>query len=236
MTKIIGIIGGMGPMATVDLMEKIIRNTPAKEDQEHIHVIADNNAQIPDRSSAILGRGEDPTPLLVQSAQRLQNAGAELLVIACNTAHFYYNAVKKAIQIPILHIPLETAYYLNSNNFKKVGLLATDGTVKSKLYQRYFLKYDIEYIRTDNKLQEKVMQGIYDIKAGRFDSAYLHLSMVAEQLKKNGAEAIVAGCTEVPLVLKSKKEMCIIDPADIIAKKVIEVARGINTERFKISI
>ncbi|NBI28702.1 cysteate racemase [Chengkuizengella marina] len=236
MTKIIGIIGGMGPMATVDLMEKIIKNTPAKEDQEHIHVIADNNAQIPDRSSAILGKGEDPTPLLVKSAQRLQNAGAEMLVIACNTAHFYYNAVKKAIQIPILHIPLETAYYLNSNYFKKVGLLATDGTVKSKLYQRYFLKYDIEYIQMDNKLQENVMQGIYDIKAGRLDSAYLHLSMAAEQLKKNGAEAIVAGCTEVPLVLKSTKEMCIIDPADIIAKKVIEVARGINTERFKISI
>ncbi|NDI36243.1 amino acid racemase [Chengkuizengella sediminis] len=236
MNKTIGIIGGMGPMATVDLMEKIIKNTPAKDDQEHIHVIADNNAQIPDRSSAILGKGEDPTPLLVQSAQRLQNAGADLLVIACNTAHFFYNAVKKTIQIPILHIPLETAYHLKKNNFNKVGLLATEGTVKSKLYQRYFQKYDIEFIRTDYTLQEKVMQGIYDIKGGKLDTGYMHLSFVAEQLKKSGAEAIVAGCTEVPLVLKSTEEMCVIDPTDIIAKKVIEVATGIDKERFKISI
>ncbi|MDP5275483.1 aspartate/glutamate racemase family protein [Chengkuizengella axinellae] len=233
MSKVIGIIGGMGPMATVDLMEKIIANTPAKQDQEHIHVIADNNSQIPDRTSAILGRGKDPTPWMIQSAQRLQNAGAEILVMACNTAHFFYNAVRSSIHIPILHIPLETAYYLKINHYKSVGLLATDGTIKSKLYQRYFENFEINYIPTDEILQEKVMEGIYEVKGGKLETGSQLLSEAAEQLISNGADAIIAGCTEVPLVLHSTEDCCVIDPTEIIANKVIEVATD-NRELFPI--
>src|SRR5205085_11559342 len=97
MQKVDGIIGGMGPLATVDLMNKIIFYTPAKKDQDHIHIIVDNYSQIPDRTTAILGKGTDPAPFIIQSAQRLENAGADFLVIACNTAHFYFNSIENSI-------------------------------------------------------------------------------------------------------------------------------------------
>lgn len=224
MQKVVGIIGGMGPLATVDLMNKIISNTPAMKDQDHIHIIADNYSQIPDRTTAILGKGIDPTPYIVQSAQRLQNAGADFLVIACNTAHFFYKAAKKSVNIPILHMPLETARFVQENNFRKVGLLATDGTIKTELYQNSCQRYRIDVIEPDRKMQEKVMEGIYAIKSGDLETGFLYLSMVANKLKDNGAEAIIAGCTEVPLVLKPSKNICVIDPTEIVAKMVINKA------------
>ncbi|KAB2336189.1 amino acid racemase [Cytobacillus depressus] len=234
MQKVVGIIGGMGPLATVDLMNKIISYTPAMKDQDHIHIIADNYSQIPDRTTAILGKGIDPTPYIVQSAQRLQNAGAELLVIACNTAHFFYEAAEKSVSIPILHMPLETTRFVQENNIKKVGLLATDGTIKSKLYQNSCRNYRIDVIEPDKELQEKVMEGISAIKGGNLEAGFLHLSMVANQLKENGAEAIIAGCTEVPLVLKSSENICIIDPTEILAKIVIKIANEKDKEIIEV--
>ncbi len=230
MQKIVGIIGGMGPLATVDLMNKIISYTPAMRDQDHIHIIADNYSQIPDRTTAILGKGIDPTPYIVQSAQRLQNAGAEFLVIACNTAHFFYEAAKRSVSVPILHMPLETARFVQENNFRKVGLLATDGTIKTKLYQNSCQNYRIDVIEPDKEMQEKVMEGIYAIKGGNLETGFLHLSTVADKLKESGAEAIIAGCTEVPLVLKSSENICVIDPTEIVAKMVIKIANRTDKE------
>ncbi|MFB9759818.1 aspartate/glutamate racemase family protein [Ectobacillus funiculus] len=234
MQKVVGIIGGMGPLATVDLMNKIISYTPAMKDQDHIHIIADNYSQIPDRTTAILGKGIDPTPYIVQSAQRLQNAGADFLVIACNTAHFFYEAAKRSVSTPILHMPLETARFVQENNFRKVGLLATDGTIKTQLYQNSCQSYKIDVIEPDKEMQEKVMEGIYAIKGGNLETGCLYLSTVADKLKESGAEAIIAGCTEVPLVLKSSENTCIIDPTEIAAKMVIKIANG--TEKEVISV
>ncbi|MFD6438749.1 aspartate/glutamate racemase family protein [Peribacillus sp. NPDC060186] len=230
MQNVVGIIGGMGPLATVDLMSKIISYTPARRDQDHIHIIADNYTQIPDRTTAILGKGIDPTPYIVQSAQRLQNAGAEFLVIACNTAHFYFEIVKKSVSIPILHMPLETARFVQENNFRKVGLIATDGTIKTKLYQRSCEHYGINVIEPDKEMQEKVMQGIYAIKASNLETGLLCLSRVANKMRENGVEAIIAGCTEVPLVLQSSEDIRIIDPAEVLAKMVIRIANGTDKE------
>lgn len=234
MQRVVGIIGGMGPLATVDLMNKIISYTPAMKDQDHIHIIADNYSQIPDRTTAILGKGIDPTPYIVQSAQRLQNAGADFLVIACNTAHFFYKAVKRSVNIPILHMPLETARFVQENKFRKVGLLATDGTVKTELYQNSCQNYRIDVIEPDKEMQKKVMEGIYAIKSGDLKTGCLHLSMVADKLKESGAEAIIAGCTEVPLVLKSSKNICVIDPTEIVAKVVIKIANKTEKELIKV--
>lgn len=234
MQKVVGIIGGMGPLATVDLMNKIISYTPAMKDQDHIHIIADNYSQIPDRTTAILGKGIDPTPYIVQSAQRLQNAGAEFLVIACNTAHFFYEAAKRSVSIPILHMPLETARFAQENNFRKVGLLATDGTIKTKLYQNSCQNYRVDVIEPDKEMQEKVMEGIYAIKGGNLETGFLYLSMVSDKLKESGAEAIIAGCTEVPLVLKSSESICLIDPTEIVAKMVIKIGNGTEREIIQV--
>ncbi|MFE4705661.1 aspartate/glutamate racemase family protein [Peribacillus simplex] len=224
MQKVVGIIGGMGPLATVDLMNKIISYTPAKKDQDHIHIIADNYSQIPDRTTAILGKGTDPTPFIVQSAQRLENAGADFLVMACNTAHFYFKSIKESVSIPILHMPLETARFLHVNNMRRVGLLATDGTISTKLYQQGCQSYDINAIEPDRQMQKEVMEGIYAIKGSDLEKGRLYLSRVADKLIKRGAEAIIAGCTEIPLVLKSSQNICIIDPTEILAKSVIKTA------------
>ncbi|MCL6570354.1 MAG: amino acid racemase [Bacillus sp. (in: Bacteria)] len=224
MKKVVGIIGGMGPLATVDLMNKIISYTPALRDQDHIHIIADNYTQIPDRTNAILGKGTDPTRYLIQSAQLLENAGADFLVIACNTAHYFFESVKKSVSIPILHMPLETIRFLQENNFRKVGLLATDGTIKTKLYQHLCENYGIEVIEPDIEFQKEVMEGIYAIKGDNLEKGRLCLTKVANKLIKRGAEAIVAGCTEIPLVLKSSQDIFIIDPTEILAKTVIKTA------------
>jgi aspartate racemase len=223
MQKVVGIIGGMGPSATVDLMNKIITHTPATRDQDHIHIIVDNYAQIPDRTNAILGEGTSPAPFIIESAKRLQNAGAELLAMACNTAHFYYDVVQESVQIPILHMPLETAQYLHKHHFTKIGLLATDGTLKTQLYKKSCEQYGIEVMEPDTEMQKHVMQGIYAIKGGDFEKGLFSLSTVATGLREEGAEAIIGGCTEVPLVLHN-----IIDPTEVLAKKVIEMAKEIQ--------
>ncbi|MDQ0199345.1 cysteate racemase [Neobacillus ginsengisoli] len=224
MQKVVGIIGGMGPLATVDLMNKIIFYTPAKKDQDHIHIIVDNYSQIPDRTTAILGKGTDPAPFIIQSAQRLENAGADFLAIACNTAHFYFKSIKNSVSIPILHMPLETARYLHENNLRRVGLLATDGTINTGLYQHSCQANDINVIEPDIQMQKEVMEGIYAIKGSDLEKGRLYLSKVANKLINRGAEAIIAGCTEIPLVLKSSQDICVIDPTEILAKTVIKTA------------
>lgn len=221
MQKVVGIIGGMGPLATVDLMKKIISFTRAKEDQDHIHIIADNYPQIPDRTAAIVGNGIAPTSFMIESAQRLENAGADILVIACNTAHFFYEAVQQAVHIPILHMPFETVCFLKEQTIKKVGLLATDGTIMTNLYQSSCLQYNIDIELPDKQLQKLVMEGIYAIKSGRLEKGQLYLSTVAETLEERHVDAIIAGCTEVPIVLQSSEKIQIIDPTEIAARKIV---------------
>ncbi|MGP7815619.1 aspartate/glutamate racemase family protein [Niallia sp. 01092] len=230
MQKVVGIIGGMGPLATVDLMNKIISRTPARKDQDHIHIMADNYAQIPDRTKAIMGKGIDPAPYMIQSAQRLQNAGADFLVIACNTAHYFFEPVKKFVVIPIMHMPLETTNYLHKKRLKKVGLLATDGTTNTEIYQNSCQEYEIEVINPDTEMQKKVMEAIYAIKGGNLEVGQTCLLTAANNLINQGAEAIIAGCTEIPLVLKPSQDICVIDPTEILAKAVIKKVNGKEQE------
>ena len=130
--KTIGILGGMGPAATADLFTKIINNTEAGCDQEHLHVIIDSNTNIPDRTEALIHGGADPTEQMTQSARRLAEAGAELIVMPCNTAHGFYDAVCASVPVPVLHMIKLTAEELMRHEITRAGLLATDGTVQSE--------------------------------------------------------------------------------------------------------
>ena len=129
--KTIGIIGGMGPEASGDLFFKILRETDAACDQAHIPILLDSNTRIPDRTAAILSGGADPRPELIRSAKRLEQAGAEVLVMSCNTAHYFYEDIIKEISVPFLHMPRLTAEAVKEQGMKKVALLATSGTVNS---------------------------------------------------------------------------------------------------------
>lgn len=230
--KIIGILGGMGPEATIDLFQKIVKLTPAHQDQEHLRIIIDNNPKIPDRSKAILYNGENPLPELIKTAQNLQKAGADFIIIPCNTAHFYYNEIQKMVSIPILNMIEETALYLH-NNFpyiKKVSLFATKGTYQAGLYESYLKSFSIELLIPQKEEQDQLMEIIYGVKSGK-DLNFLkkQLIKIAQTQIQIGTQAIIAGCTELPLLLKNGDiEIPIVDPTLILAKKAIEKAKYVE--------
>lgn len=226
MINTIGIMGGMGPLATVDLMNKIIRLTPAKSDQDHIHMIVDSYPQIPDRTSAIMGTGMNPLPFMKQSAMKLEGAGAELIAIACNTAHFYLQDIQAAINIPILNMPEETVRFIDEVGLRSVALLATDGTMATKLYQKSLRKSEIAVVEPDEITQVSVMEGIYAVKAGDITKGKNLLFQASQTMIEKGAEAVIAGCTEIPLVLSESDGIKVIDPSHILAKKVVDITLG----------
>jgi aspartate racemase len=232
--KIIGILGGMGPEATIDLFGKIVKETKVKKDQDHLRILIDNNPKIPDRTLAIQKKGPSPLPQLIRSAKVLENAGADFIIIPCVTAHHYYDALQRRIKIPVLHLVEETVRFIQGKlkRIHKIGLLATTGTIKSGLFQKAFSQTEIILILPDPESQEKwVMEAIYGnqgIKAiGPSETSKRLILDASRKLILQGAQAIIAGCTEVPLVLKEGDiPVPVIDPISILARVAIEKAQG----------
>ena len=226
MKKIIGIIGGMGPLATADLFTKIINFTDAEKDGDHIHILIDNNPKIPDRTSAILYGTESPLPYLVESANRLVTAGADFLIIPCITSHGFYDELSKKVSIPILNIAEETAKYLVKNSLTKAVLLATDGTRHTDVFGKMFKKFDIDLLYPSDSVQTEVMNVIYKgVKAGadKWDTSILNAEL--ERLTGQGAQAVILGCTELPLAaVKYGINGNLVDPTTVLAMAAIENA------------
>lgn len=225
-SKVVGIIGGMGPDATVDLMVKIIRATPAKVDQEHIRILVDNNPQIPPRGEAIMGEGESPGPVMAEMASHLEKWGADFLVIACNTAHFYLPDVISAVKIPVLNMIEETIEVIKKDGVNNVMLLATEATVKTKLFEKGLTEVGINLLIPTQPYQEKVQQIINTVKAGRFDE----MGNLIEEILNHGiehcAEALILGCTDLPVVFNLIKDppLSLYDPTEIMAQAVVKKA------------
>ena len=221
--KAIGIIGGMGPMATADLFTKLIQMTDAACDAEHIHILIDNNPKTPDRTGAILHGTESPLPYLIRSANRLQTAGADFLLIPCITSHYFMQELTEQIEIPIMSMIEETAKQLQSSHIKKVVVLATDGTRKAKVFDRVFVKYGIEICYPCAEAQSALMDVIYKgVKAGSSAWDMTALNAEIDRLLSAGAEAVVLGCTELPLAAKMYGiNGVLIDPTDILARAAI---------------
>ncbi len=229
MEKIIGILGGMGPLATVDLFSKIIHCTAAAKDQDHIRIIIDNNPKIPDRTAAILGEGEDPLPLMRQTAVNLERAGADFILFPCNTAHYWYDDLQRSVDVPVMHMIEEVARHIQQLGLHKVGLLATTGTLKTRLYHRFLDPFQIHIILPDHTAQtELVMEAIYMIKAmGKHgNEATSKLLSAARDLISHGAQGIIAGCTEIPLVLfQNDLSVPLIEPVSVLAQAAVKAAR-----------
>ena len=201
--KTIGILGGMGPLATADLFKKIILMTEAEKDQDHIRVLIDSNTNIPDRTAAILSGGADPVPELTKSAKILEQAGADLLIMPCNTAHYFYEDVKKAVSIPVLSIIESAADKVLRSGQKKALILATDGTGKAGVYDKVFNRRGIETVYPDAGTQKKVMSIIYEgVKAGAPKEGRMEklTADINDFIKKTGTVAVLA-CTELPLAV-----------------------------------
>ena len=227
--RIIGILGGMGPLATADLFRRIVEKTPAKRDQDHPRIIIYNNPKIPDRTAFILGNGEDPRPELIASARKLEEWGTDFIIMPCNTAHFFAETIQKAIKIPLVNMVEETAKVVREMGLRKVGLLATDGTIKGLVYHRALLKYGVG-IAVPNKVdQEEVMRAIYaGVKAGNLELGRKLLLEVARRLEKR-SDGIIAGCTEVSVALRQEDlSVPLIDPMDVIAEKAVRLALGLE--------
>jgi aspartate racemase len=228
--RIIGILGGMGPEATADLFKEIIRLTPAQRDQEHIPLLIYSNTRIPDRTAAILEGGEDPRPYLVQSARVLEKAGAGILAIPCNTAHYFLAEIQAAVSIPILNMVLETLSALRERipAVKAAGLLATRGTAQSRIYHDSFEKHAVKVLVPDPKRQEGVSAAISQVKTGIIGPETRDLLMsAAASLVDAGAEAVILGCTEIPLVLdESAASFPCLNATRILAQAAVDWALG----------
>jgi len=228
--KVIGILGGMGPLATADLFRRIVEKTPAKRDQDHPRIIIYNNPKIPDRTAFILGNGGDPRPELIASAKKLEECGADFIIMPCNTAHFFVETIQRSIRVPLVSMVEETAKAVKKMGLRKVGLLATDGTIKGLVYHRALLKYGVSIAVPGRKGQEDVMRAIYQgVKAGNLKLGRELLLRVAKRLEKR-ADGLIAGCTEVSVALKpGDVSVPLVDPMDIIAERAVEIALGAET-------
>ena len=204
--KTLGVIGGLGPMATAYFMQLIIDMTDASTDQEHIPMIIYNCPQIPDRTNYLLGKSkENPGPQIIECGRKIENAGAELIAIPCITAHALFPEIEKELNIPVLHIIKETAAYLKSEGVKKIGLEATDGTVQTGVFQRELERQGIEVILPSAEKQEMVMHIIYNnVKAGRRVDMD-RFGQIEAELHEKGAEVIVLGCTELSMISRDEK-------------------------------
>ena len=231
--KTVGIVGGVGPEASNKFCELLIKNTSAKRDQENIPFLHFCNPHIPDRTDFIMGNGEDPTGDLIETSRALELAGVDFLVIPCNTAHYFLSQIQAGVSIPIVDMTkvLVKSVLSGYPPIKKIGLLATTGSIQGEIYQNYFSSVGIEVVLLGDEDQENLVMGaIYGdagIKAGKKILPKRKLRKATDKLVDMGAEAIVLGCTEIPLVLKQKDfDVKLYDPMDLTAKEIVNYVCG----------
>ncbi|HTB88909.1 MAG TPA: amino acid racemase, partial [Steroidobacteraceae bacterium] len=197
MHRVVGIIGGMGPEATLDLMRRVLAKTPAQDDQDHIHLIVESNPKIPSRIAHLIeGTGADPTPELIRIAVNLQRAGAEALAIPCNTAHAYAHSIRRAVNIPLLDmVQLSVDQIASSRRIARVGLLASSAVLATELYTKAFAGHGIAVVHPAR--QDEVMSLIKAVKRGETGSdVQAALARIAAELASR-ADVLLIGCSEL---------------------------------------
>jgi aspartate racemase len=235
----LGVVGGVGPAATVDFMAKVVANTPAGKDQDHIKMVVDQNPQIPDRTANLLRAETDPTLALYATCKRLESAGAHAIAIPCNTAHAFVERIQNHLKIPIINMLAETVDWIAQRYGagKTIGLLATAGTVQSQVYHHAAQRAGLRLLTPNAEQQSKVTDAIYGehgIKAGYTSGLCREQLLEATQhLCEEGAAVVILGCTELPLVLAHGEgfevgghRVALVDPTMILAMKCVEVALG----------
>lgn len=233
---ILGIFGGMGPEATADLYQQILSLTPASKDQEHIPTIIFSNPQVPDRMDAIRDGDGNILPYLTYSVKKLENAGASYIAVPCNTVHYFYNEMQKAVSIPIIHMIKETAKitYLKYPDANKVGLLATTGTIESGLYSDELEKMGYKVIVPDDSIEvHMVMKAVAGIKAKTDPQLNEDLLAIAGQnLSDKGAEVIVLGCTEIPLAYNpGRVNLPVVNATAVLAEKSLAIFQEMSAKK-----
>lgn len=226
MKQAVGVIGGVGPMATVYYMQRVIEMTKAGCDQEHINMLVFNDCDIPDRTAFITEKSPDnPLPVMVEDAKRLEAAGCAFVVIPCNTAHYFYDELEQAVEIPVVNIVEETIRYAKARvqDLSCVGIMATTGTIVTGTYQKYAQRAGLSFAVPDEDEQDLLMQIIYDgVKAGK-PVPRADFDRVANHLRAKGAQCLILGCTELSVL---KRDLPINDPdvldsIDVLASETV---------------
>jgi aspartate racemase len=231
MTKILGVLGGMGPLASAQFMVRLTLLTPAERDQEHIPAVLWSDPRVPDRTAARLGGGEDPLPALLHGIHGLEAAGCGAIAIPCNTAHGWHAAMQEATGLPILHIVEATADELTRLGVTEgpIGIMGTAATLEMRLYQQGLEGRGWQCLVPDAaEMAERVTPGIALVKANRVGEAYSPLAEVARSLVARGAKAVVLGCTEIPLGIAAGPALPfpVADSIDALARAAITWARA----------
>jgi len=230
--KTLGILGGMGPEATIYFFKKITEATRVEKDQDHIHLIIDSNPKIPDRTKYILGEGPNPLSTLLKSLKLLENFGADLVTMPCNTAHYFIDDLRKEAKIEVVSILETTRDYIKEKYplVKNIGLLATSGTIESKIYHKTFENTHYAILTPEKEDQENLMEAIYSkIKRGKIEESRHFFNYLCKKMIGRGSEMIIAGCTEIPLAMETLSvDVPIIDPMEITATYIV---RKIKSEK-----
>jgi aspartate racemase len=230
--KIVGIIGGMGPEATVDLMARIIKATPARDDVDHIRMLVDNNPKVPSRIKALIdGDGESPIPCLQQMARRLADWGVDFLAMPCNTAHYYLRDLQASVAIPVLDmIDLAArAVIVQTPGLKTVGLLASTAVLNLKLYEKRFVESGVALVPPAEHFQTGVMQAIKKIKTSSYGSEVVGaVQAAADNLAGLGAGVLLVACTELSIIGREiRAAVKVFDSAQILAEAIVKEARSL---------
>lgn len=228
--KVAGVIGGMGPAATVDFMSRVMNATPAGDDQQHVRMLVDHNPRIPSRQRAMRGEGESPGPTIAKMASRLQDAGANFLVMPCNLAHAWQADIEAASDIPffsIVELSVQSAL-LRSGDDSPIGLMTTPGCFAAGLYQQALASSGRQLVLQTADELATTMALVERIKSGDLsDDVASAMQAEADKLLARGARVLIAACTEFPLVLdESMFDGAFVSSTDELAKKTVAVALG----------
>jgi aspartate racemase len=219
----IGVIGGMGPQATVDLINKVIAATPASCDQEHIPLLVDIVPQVPDRTAYLLGKGKTPLPMMLESSARLVDSGVDALCMPCNTAHAFADKLQAQLGIPFLSIIESTVEKLTQAS--RVAVLATPGTYRCGVYDRALDAAGLQSLVIKPAIQKQIADAIYKVKAGRMREAAQPLQYAVNTLCESRVDVLVAACTELPLLMPSiVTDIAVIDATQALAEKIVAFA------------
>ena len=229
--KRLGILGGMGPAASAEFITRLMQQTPANCDQEHIPFVLWNEPRTPDRSTSMRAGNDDPLPYLKEGILSLKSVGCDYIVIPCNSAHYWYDEMNK-LGIPIIHIVDSVVDELKSLDIlnQTIGVMGTQGTIEYGIYQQRLESQGWKCIVPDSAEMDYFVQPAIDfIKAGNITKAHYLLVKVIDSLIERGAKAVVLGCTELPLAVRELEQngIPLVNSIDSLVKKAIFATKGV---------
>lgn len=222
----VGVMGGMGPYATLSFFQCVLDNTPAQKDWDHLHIIIDNNPKIPSRTRAFLFGEADPVPQMIRSAKLLQEAGADFLVLPCNSAHYFLPKIRDQVSTSFIDMVDHTCDIIRSSKVKTVGVLAGEVTVGGRLYEDILEENDVTVLQVSDKEQLVVREIIEDVKHNAVtDTTRAKLNTLIDSLAERGAQTVILGCTELKTAIEGVTTNCkIVDSLEVLAKAVVQKA------------